>query len=825
MTSKKFQFQDGSILPVKGTFKSMVDYLLHQQEWNIDAVAKLLNQSGTVLDVATQPFKVLKSPHRTLLVELYRDRMLAIGWNYPPRHRFDNFNRSCWATKINVSPLVVRSDSIAYWLIFWRGLKDAGYEEENLTVEKIEECIGLARRLEQGEKVLLYGEQVTRRTLAPDVRRSSDMLEVMFVLDVELYLRECACRFFRIHGSNYMARVNNMIVLGAMDSALPRGIMDVHERMSCAGSCTTVSDFLATMVRDMRWDPVETLTIDGLSCRLQPFQAETLAWMLERERSTLDLFFPLRGEDGQVVSYYSPLMNLFRAEPFVLSRGGFLCSEFGMGKTIMCLALILKHRGTLPTLVVTSTTLCQQWVNEVGKSTLRCAMYHGARRDAINFEENDVVVTTYGILRSSRSTLLEQGWHRVILDESHTIKNCMSATASAVYALQAKMKWCVSATPIQTKIDDFYGQLKWFSASWTRSMWAALIRTREPFQRGNRLAYLVRRMSYANLRDQKYGNGDPIVELPSLFRHRWNLFLPAEEREEYDGLRIRNAHSASMGELMARCEQYRRFCSNGTTRQSSRRPPSSTTLVVDSVARVVADRQCPICLCPPDEPVMTRCKHVFCRECSAQLFQHASRFDRTSRCPLCRRQMVESDLRVLAEEESEETGPAAAPVQRKVSIKLLSVFDRIERIKEARPTARVVVFSQYVGTLSRLIEMCPHETCHIDGSTPQRRRAKQLERFSSVPGSVLFMSMRSGACGINLHCATDVILVEPSLNEGLEDQAIGRVHRMGQRQEGDVYVHHLVLLGTIEERIMRARGVLSSTAGRLGRNTLVQLLS
>ena len=85
--------------------------------------------------------------------------------------------------------------------------------------------------------------------------------------------------------------------------------------------------------------------------------------------------------------------------------------------------------------------------------------------------------------------------------------------------------------------------------------------------------------------------------------------------------------------------------------------------------------------------------------------------------------------------------------------------------------------------------------------------------------------MRSGACGINLHCATDVILVEPSLNEGLEDQAIGRVHRMGQRQEGDVYVHHLVLLGTIEERIMRTRGVLSSTAGRLGRNTLIQLLS
>ena len=185
-----------------------------------------------------------------------------------------------------------------------------------------------------------------------------------------------------------------------------------------------------------------------------------------------------------------------------------------------------------------------------------------------------------------------------------------------------------------------------------------------------------------------------------------------------------------------------------------------------------------------------------------------SRFDRTSRCPLCRRHMVESDLRVLAEEESEETGPAAAPVQRKVSIKLLSVFDRIERIKEARPTARVVVFSQYVGTLSRLIEMCPHETCHIDGSMPQRRRAKELERFLAFLGA---------SCSCRCGAGLDQLALRDGRHPGTvpervaEDQAIGRVHRMGQRQEGDVYVHHWCCC-TIEERIMRARGALSSTA-------------
>ena len=62
---QKFQFQDGSILPVKGTFKSMVDTCSTSKSGT--SMAKLLNQSGTVLDVAAQPFKVLKSPHRTLL--------------------------------------------------------------------------------------------------------------------------------------------------------------------------------------------------------------------------------------------------------------------------------------------------------------------------------------------------------------------------------------------------------------------------------------------------------------------------------------------------------------------------------------------------------------------------------------------------------------------------------------------------------------------------------------------------------------------------------------------------------------------------------------
>lgn len=44
------------------------------------------------------------------------------------------------------------------------------------------------------------------------------------------------------------------------------------------------------------------------------------------------------------------------------------------------------------------------------------------------------------------------------------------------------------------------------------------------------------------------------------------------------------------------------------------------------------------------------------------------------------------------------------------------------------------------------------------------------------------MPMSSGSKGLNIVEATQVLLVEPSLNIGMELQAIGRVHRLGQTQ-------------------------------------------
>jgi hypothetical protein len=117
----------------------------------------------------------------------------------------------------------------------------------------------------------------------------------------------------------------------------------------------------------------------------------------------------------------------------------------------------------------------------------------------------------------------------------------------------------------------------------------------------------------------------------------------------------------------------------------------------------------------------------------------------------------------------------------------------------------VLVFSQFTEILERMKrpleeEGFQHRSLRGDMTMPQRKKA--LRDFQSDPPTTIFLlSMRAGAVGINLTQANHVIILDPCLNEALELQAIGRVHRMGQRRE--VHIHRLVMEGTIESRIVR----------------------
>jgi DNA repair protein RAD5 len=89
----------------------------------------------------------------------------------------------------------------------------------------------------------------------------------------------------------------------------------------------------------------------------------------------------------------------------------------------------------------------------------------------------------------------------------------------------------------------------------------------------------------------------------------------------------------------------------------------------------------------------------------------------------------------------------------------------------------------------------------FDGSLRQEDRERVLMDFSVGHAQVLVISLKAGGVGLNLTAASVVILMDPWWNPGIEDQAIDRVHRLGQSKS--VLVKKYIVQDTVEEMILQ----------------------
>jgi non-specific serine/threonine protein kinase len=107
------------------------------------------------------------------------------------------------------------------------------------------------------------------------------------------------------------------------------------------------------------------------------------------------------------------------------------------------------------------------WQNEIGKFTPNISFYvhHGAgrSRDALASNEADVIITTYGTLRSDIKQFVEVAFDYVVLDESQAIKNPNSKVTKAAGLLKATNRLCLSGTPLQNNTFDIYAQMNFLN--------------------------------------------------------------------------------------------------------------------------------------------------------------------------------------------------------------------------------------------------------------------------------------------------------------------------------------------------------------------------
>ena len=90
---------------------------------------------------------------------------------------------------------------------------------------------------------------------------------------------------------------------------------------------------------------------------------------------------------------------------------------------------------------------------------------------------------------------------------------------------------------------------------------------------------------------------------------------------------------------------------------------------------------------------------------------------------------------------------------------------------------------------------------YLHGATPRTRREHMVEEFQNpdTERAIFLLSLRAGGTGITLTRANHVIHFDRWWNPAVENQATDRAYRIGQGKT--VFVHKMVTMGTLEERI------------------------
>ncbi len=227
--------------------------------------------------------------------------------------------------------------------------------------------------------------------------------------------------------------------------------------------------------------------------------------------------------------------------------GGCLADDMGLGKTIQVLALLESRRveGAGPSIIVVPRSLVFNWLREAERFTpaMRVLDHSDLSRRIgdINASEIDVVITTYGTLRSDAGPLSAITFDYAILDEAQAIKNAGTATAKACRLLRANHRLALSGTPIENRIEELWSLLEFLNPGMmsASARFASLGRlapssSTSQTQTADR-TLLARALRPIILRRKKE---DVATELPARVEQTLEVEMEPEQRRVYEDIRV-----------------------------------------------------------------------------------------------------------------------------------------------------------------------------------------------------------------------------------------------------------------------------------------------
>jgi superfamily II DNA or RNA helicase len=139
---------------------------------------------------------------------------------------------------------------------------------------------------------------------------------------------------------------------------------------------------------------------------------------------------------------------------------GLLADDMGLGKTVQVLAFLSRLNCKNPILIVLPTSLIFNWKREIEHflPDANVFIYQGAQRSRWTEQTGpfSIILTSYPTLRIDAYLFQQHQFECVILDEAQTIKNANTATAQAIYKLQARFRLSLTGTPIENHLSELW---------------------------------------------------------------------------------------------------------------------------------------------------------------------------------------------------------------------------------------------------------------------------------------------------------------------------------------------------------------------------------
>jgi hypothetical protein len=155
--------------------------------------------------------------------------------------------------------------------------------------------------------------------------------------------------------------------------------------------------------------------------------------------------------------------------------GACLADDMGLGKTIQAIALLLhEHQAggnhSAPALVICPTSVVGNWKRELQRFApgLRVMVHHGSDRASgqefvAAVQEQDVVISTYGLARRDVDDLAQVQWSDVILDEAQNIKNPRAKQTQAIRKLAAANRVAMTGTPVENRLSELWSIMQFLN--------------------------------------------------------------------------------------------------------------------------------------------------------------------------------------------------------------------------------------------------------------------------------------------------------------------------------------------------------------------------